>query len=91
MIIFGGFNPPTSHESHPKGDSNVALLFFTRNTWVIDSGVTDHSSLITSLVYSSIKSVQIANGDTHVHYWGWKCLSFTYSFHVFGFTYPYFF
>lgn len=44
----------------------MALLFSTNNTWVIDLGVIDHminnSSLITSLVSSSIKSVQVDNG-----------------------------
>ena len=43
----------------------MAFISTTSNTWVIDSGVsnsmTNHSSLLDSLILSLIKSIQVAN------------------------------
>jgi transposase InsO family protein len=52
--------------SPKEGNSGLAFISAATNTWVIDSGATDHmtsySSLIDSLIPSPIKSVQVANG-----------------------------
>ncbi|KAJ4723445.1 Retrovirus-related Pol polyprotein from transposon TNT 1-94 [Melia azedarach] len=54
-----------SHSSTQEGDSSLCLISAAFNTWVIDSGATDHMnsnlSLLDSLMTSNVKSVQVAN------------------------------
>ncbi|KAI9195921.1 hypothetical protein LWI28_019428 [Acer negundo] len=56
------FASHVSRVSPQEGNYGLVLLSSTNNTWVIDSGATDHMtsnvSLITSLMSSPIKSIQ---------------------------------
>ena len=49
-----------------EGNSGMFFIYDTTNTWIIDSGATDHMtsnpSLLNSLIPSPVKSVQVANG-----------------------------
>ena len=65
-------NTPPSFTSHvtrvslKEGNSNLFFISAATNTWVIDSGATDHMnsnpSLLNSLIPSPVKSVQVDNG-----------------------------
>ena len=68
MTISDNFSHLSNHVARLSqvDDSQVAFLSSTNETWVIDSGATDHmtsnTSLISPLRSSSVKTVQVANG-----------------------------
>ena len=62
------FASHVSRASSKEGIFGLSIISTSPNTWVIDSGATDHmtsnSSIIGSLTSPPVKSVQVANGNS---------------------------
>ncbi|XP_048232868.1 uncharacterized protein LOC125370622 [Ricinus communis] len=68
IVVTDTSTPSASHVSQvspQQGNSSLTYISTTSNTWVIDSGATYHmtsnSSILTSLMSSPVKFVQVAN------------------------------